>query len=166
MKNRINLEIRNYKIQFINEKGENLGIWNTDKAQEYVDSLGLDLVEISQEGKFSVCKAMDYSKFKYNMSKQTRQKSKKTLDLKIINLRPNIAGADLSRKAEELSKFIEKGHIVNISLKMKGKENAYVDIARKTMLEMLTLSNVSFNEKDIKHENRNLFIQIQPKGNK
>ena len=69
---RINDRIRVPEVRLV---GDNIepGVYPTKKALEMAQSLGLDLVEISDKAVPPVCRAVDYSKFKYEQKKKQKE---------------------------------------------------------------------------------------------
>ena len=121
---RINNEIDVIKVQVINEDGLNLGIQFTSDAIITAMEDGLDLVEIVPKSSPPVCKMMNYSKNVYAQEKKTKNmKKKQNIKTKTIRLSPNIDVHDLKTKANQINKFIEAGHKVQIILKFRGRMN-------------------------------------------
>ena len=61
-----------------------IGILETKKALILGDELGLDLVEVSPDGKPPVARLMNYGKYKYEQSQKARvsRKKKKKINVK------------------------------------------------------------------------------------
>lgn len=86
---------------------------------------GLDLVEVAPDARPPVCKIMDYGKFRYEQSK--RAKPQKTAKTKTIKLRPKTHEHDLETKFNMARKFLADGDRVKFVMRLRGRENAYID---------------------------------------
>jgi len=99
----------------------------TEKALNLASEKGLDLVEINPTNRPPICKIMDFGKYKYDLSKkQKEQKSRqKVVELKEVRLTLKISDHDLSYKAKQAREFFDKGNIVRVSLRLRGRENVF-----------------------------------------
>ncbi len=90
----------------------------------------LDLVEISPDADPPVCKIVDWGKFNYQRTKQLQKnrKTSKTLDMKQIRFGLKIGAHDLAIKMNKVTKFLEAGHKVKITLFYRGREQAHKEI--------------------------------------
>ena len=101
-----------------------LGVVKLQDAIFRATSQGLDLVEISPNSEPPVCKILDFGKFKYEAKKkkQLAKKKQKSVELKEIKLRPNIGDNDLNIKIKQMTKFLNEGHKVKITVRFRGRE--------------------------------------------
>lgn len=93
----------------------------------------LDLVEISPDANPPVAKIVDWGKFNYQRTKQ-QQKNKrtaKTLDVKQMRLGLKIGEHDMQVKLGKVTKFLETGHKVKITVFFRGRELAHKDLGFK-----------------------------------
>jgi len=100
-------------------------------AREKAREAGLDLVEISSSSFPPVAKIMDFGKFRYEKEKKERENKQKSknLDLKEIRLSAKISEHDLEIKANKAKALATKGHKILVSLKLRGRENIFIDRA-------------------------------------
>ena len=115
------------KVRVIDDEGENLGVMYTRQAIEQANELGLNLVEVSPNADPPVCKFLDVGKFRYEAQKKANaaRKTQKTQDIKEIKMRPNIDDHDYDVKMRNVSRFIEDGDKVKITLRFRGREMAH-----------------------------------------
>jgi len=108
----------------VDQNGEMLGVVKLQDAIFRATSQGLDLVEISPNSEPPVCKILDFGKFKYEAKKkkQLAKKKQKSVELKEIKLRPNIDDNDLNIKIKQMTKFLNEGHKVKITVRFRGRE--------------------------------------------
>jgi translation initiation factor IF-3 len=106
---------------------------DTSKAIELARERELDLVEVSPNLNPPVCKIMDYGKHRYKVSKQTRQHNahQKKVETKNVRISVRTEGHDLEFKANNIIKFMAKGHRVKAELVLKGREKANAEFARE-----------------------------------
>lgn len=93
----------------------------------------LDLVEISPDAKPPVAKIVDWGKFNYQRTKQQQKnkKSAKSLDVKQMRLGLKIGEHDREVKLSKVTKFLEAGHKVKITVFFRGRELAHKDLGFK-----------------------------------
>ncbi|MBL7155196.1 MAG: translation initiation factor IF-3, partial [Candidatus Portnoybacteria bacterium] len=84
---RINQWIGISPIRLIDEKGQNLGIIETNKALELAQEKGLDLIEIAPTVRPPVCRIMDYGKYQYQKAKEEKQQKTKQKRIEIQGIR-------------------------------------------------------------------------------
>ena len=132
IRTRTNERIRIPEVQVIDENGQNLGIISTSVALAKAKAAELDLVEINPKARPSICKIMNYGKYKYEADKkQHKQKvaAKKT-EVKGIRLTFKIKGGDLETRQNQARKFLESGNQVKIEMILKGREKTHANEAR------------------------------------
>jgi translation initiation factor IF-3 len=132
---RINGDILSDKILVIADDGEKLGILDLDTAQALADERGLDLVEVSPNASPPVCKILDYGKLKYQEQKKASEarKKQKTVDVKEIKMRPNIDKHDYQVKMRSVTKFVEEGDKVKVTLRFRGREMAHQELGMQLL---------------------------------
>src|SRR5919112_2410389 len=118
------------KVRVIDENGENLGVMLTAEAIEQAAEAGLDLVEVSPGADPPVCKFLDVGKFKYEAQKKANlaRKTQKTQQIKEIKMRPNIDVHDYDVKMRSVTKFLEEGDKVKMTLRFRGREMAHQEL--------------------------------------
>ncbi len=140
----VNHQIRSESVILIDSDGKSLGQINTRDALKKASDAGLDLVQINQARDCSpTCKILDYSKFKYDLSKQEKEAKKKqrenTVKVKEIKFRPTTGENDLSIKAKQAKDFIAEGHRVKISVIFKGREISHKEIGVQTLRDFVSM---------------------------
>jgi translation initiation factor IF-3 len=124
-----------------------LGIFNFNEALEKAKIVGLDLVEVSfqSQNSISVCKIVDFSKFKYKMERKAKagKKKQKIIQLKEIRIRPRIGVADLEIKIKRVIYFLSQGNKVQISMFFSGREIQHKDLGN-AVLNKIKLSVSSY----------------------
>lgn len=107
-----------------------MGIVSLNNALLKAEELGLDLVEISPNAEPPVCRIMDYGKFLYEKSKHSKEQKKKQkiIHIKEIKFRPNTDEGDYQVKLRNISRFLEEGDKVKVTLRFRGREMSHQNI--------------------------------------
>ena len=118
------------KVRVIDENGENLGVMYTREAIEQANELGLNLVEVSPGADPPVCKFLDVGKHRYEAQKKANaaRKTQKTQQIKEIKMRPNIDDHDYDVKMRSVTKFLDEGDKVKMTLRFRGREMAHQEL--------------------------------------
>ncbi len=126
----MNRDIFHETVRCIAPDGEQLGVMSTPSAIDVAESYGLDLVEVSPNASPPVCKIMDFGKFKYESQKKKNEakKKQKLIDVKEIKLRPNIDEHDYQVKMKNVTKFLNGGDKVKVTLRFRGREMAHQEL--------------------------------------
>jgi translation initiation factor IF-3 len=162
---RINERIRIREVRLIDENGNNIGVMPTQKAREYADSKGLDLVEVAPEARPPVCRIMDYGKFMYEQTKKERlaKKTQKQVEIKGIRIRPDTDMYHIGFKVKNARSFLMKGNKVRITCQFRGRERSHPEIARQTMKEIAEmLADIAVIEISPNFEGRNMTMVFAP----
>ncbi len=126
---------------------------------------GLDLVEISPNANPPVCKIMDYGKYKYEQQKKESEarKKQKTIEVKEIKFRPNTDTHDYEVKMRSVTKFLDNGDKVKITMRFRGREMAHQELGRQ-LLERVASDTVDIGKVDSipKLEGRQIVMMINP----
>ena len=132
---RINGAIRSPQVRCIDPDGNQLGILDTREAIAKAEDFGLDLVEVQPNAEPPVCKILDYGKFKYEAQKRANEarKKQKTIDVKEIKFRPNIDEHDYQVKMRNVTKFLNGGDKVKVTLRFRGREMAHQELGANVL---------------------------------
>ena len=127
--------------------------------------VGLDLVEISPNAEPPVCKIMDFGKYKYEQQKKESEarKKQKTIEVKEIKFRPNTDTHDYEVKMRSVTKFLDNGDKVKITMRFRGREMAHQDLGRR-LLERVAEDTKEIGKIDSipKLEGRQIVMLINP----
>ena len=149
----------------IDSEGKMVGIVSPEHANNLARETGLDLVEISPNALPPVCKIMDFGKFKYDQQKREAEarKKQKTIELKEIKFRPNTDTHDYEVKMRSITKFLENGDKVKITLRFRGREMAHQELGTE-LLERVAADTSRLGKIDFipKVEGRQMVMIIYP----
>ncbi len=164
-----NEQITAKEVRLIGENGEQLGVMPIEKARQIADNEGLDLVLMSGNSNPAVCKVMDYGKYRFDSIKREKElkKNQKIVELKEIQLTMRIDQYHINFKLKNAQKILQDGDKVKVSLRMKGREQAYSKNAVE-VVENFVNALSEFGSVDKKPEivGRNVIVVINPKKTK
>ncbi len=154
------------KVRVIDENGENLGVMYTREAIEQANGVGLDLVEVSPNADPPVCKFLDVGKYRYEAQKKANaaRKSQKTQEIKEIKMRPNIDDHDYDTKMKNVSRFIDDGDKVKITLRFRGRELSHQQLGMNLLKRVQDdIAEVAKVEAWPRMEGRQMLMVLSPK---
>lgn len=158
--------LRFEKVLVIDEDKNALGEMTPKQALELAEKSGEDIVCVSPNATVPVCRMMNYGKFKFEKQKKDKQNKKNQViqQTKEIRITSKIEQNDINTKAKNAIKFLKAGDKVKISVRFRGREMAFTQLAKDTLNEFIELlSEHSVVEKQPKLEGRTMFILLAPK---
>ncbi len=117
----------------IGSTGQQLGILKTDEALRRAKSYGLDLIEISPNATPPVCRIADFGKYKYELTKQEKERKQHHTKVKEIKFRVKIGAHDYETKLRHAEEFLDKANKVKVQLQFRGREMAHKDLGLAMM---------------------------------
>jgi len=162
----INDQIRAKEVRLIDADGNQIGIVSIKEALAAAQEAGLDLINISPNAAPPVCRIADYGKYRYNQQKREKEAKKKqsTMEVKEMRLGIFTEDHDLETKAKLVSKFLEGGDKVKVSMRFRGREMGHTAKGMETMLSFAEMVAEYGNvEKKPVLEGRNMSMTIAPK---
>jgi translation initiation factor IF-3 len=166
---RINGEIDASQIRLVAEDGAQLGIVSFREAISKAEEADLDLVEIAPQAVPPVCKIMDYGKYKYHEQKKQHEAKlkQKQIQVKEIKFRPGTDENDYQIKLRNMTRFLEEGDKVKVTLRFRGREMAHQEFGvaqlKRVETDMVELGVV---EQFPKLEGRQMVMVLAPKKKK
>lgn len=158
--------IQSDKVRVIDENGENLGVMYTREAIEQANEIGLNLVEISPNADPPVAKFLDVGKHRYEAQKKANQarKTQKTQEIKEIKMRPNIDTHDYDVKMRNVTKFLEEGDKVKMTLRFRGREMAHQELGMNLLKRVQEdVAEIAKVEAFPRLEGRQMLMVLAPK---
>ncbi|MDQ2165657.1 MULTISPECIES: translation initiation factor IF-3 [Vibrio] len=165
---RLNGEIRGVReVRLTGADGESVGVVSINEALEAAVEAGMDLVEISPNAEPPVCRVMDYGKFLFEKSKTAKEQKKKQkqIQIKEIKFRPGTDIGDYQVKLRNLTRFLEEGNKVKVTIRFRGREMAHqdigVDVLHRLKEDTAEIAVVEFFPSRI--EARQMIMMLAPK---
>ena len=153
------------EIRLQGVEGEQLGIVSLRAALQMAEEAGVDLVEIAPTAKPPVCRIMDYGKFKYQEQKRAHEAKlkQKQVQVKEIKLRPGTDENDYQIKLRNMTRFLEEGDKVKVTLRFRGREMAHQEFGMRQLERIKAdLDEVGAVEQMPKMEGRQMIMIIGP----
>jgi translation initiation factor IF-3 len=143
--------------------GEQLGVMRLNDALRKAQTLGLDLVEVAPTANPPVCKIVDFGKFRYDISKHSKDKKPASSKLKEIKFRVNIDEHDYLTKVRHAEEFLDRGNKVRVQLQFRGREMAHQELGTHLVEKVRDdLSSMSQVETEPKIAGRNISMTLAP----
>jgi translation initiation factor IF-3 len=143
--------------------GDQLGVMKLNDALRKAQTLGLDLVEVAPMANPPVCKIIDFGKFRYDISKHSKDKKPASSKLKEIKFRVNIDEHDYVTKVRHAEEFLDRGNKVRVQLQFRGREMAHqelgIQLVGKVRDDLASMSQV---ETEPKIAGRNITMTLAP----
>jgi len=149
---RINERIRAREVRVIvAANNQQLGVLRLDEAIRRARSMGLDLVEIAPNAQPPVCRIVDFGKFRYDLSKQEKDKKQATTKVKEVKFRVNIDEHDYITKVRHAEDFLDKGNKVKVHLQFRGREMAHqelgMNVVKRVREDLVGMAHVDMEPK-------------------
>jgi|TARA_B100001964_G_C13975441_1_gene483801 translation initiation factor IF-3 len=164
----LNEDIVDAQIRLVGDSGEQLGIVTAIEARGIAVERGMDLVEIAPNAEPPVCRLMDYGKFLYSKSKkkQESKKKQKQITVKEIKFRPGTDIGDYDIKVRNLTRFLEAGNKVKVTLRFRGREMAHQELGMEMLKRVEdALQDIGVVEQMPKMEGRQMVMVLAPAKN-
>ena len=114
---------------------------------------------------------MDYNKYRYEKQKKEKEALKKqkanSSELKEFRLSPVIDVGDFDTKLKQVTKYLEKGDKIKLSIRFKGRQMAHTELGREVLDKFAArLENISTIEQNAKLDGRTMIMLLAPKKEK
>ena len=144
--------------------GEQLGVLKLNDALRRAQTLGLDLVEVAPTANPPVCKIIDFGKFRYDISKHTKDKKPASSKLKEIKFRVNIDEHDYLTKIRHGEEFLDRGNKVRVQLQFRGREMAHQELGTRLLNRVKEdTTKIAKVEMEPRFEGRQMIMILAPR---
>ena len=135
----VNEKIRLPEVLVIGPDGESLGKMSRIDAYRKAESYELDLLCVAPQANPPVCKIINYGKYRFDAQKKAKEakKNQKIIELKEIQLTPQIGQHDIETKVKAAIKFLEDGNKVKVGVRFKGRQMAHPEVGNETLNKFL-----------------------------
>ena len=161
-----NEEISSPDVQLIDGEGANRGVVRTRDAIAEAQEQGLDLVIISPNSVPPVAKILDLGRFKFAAQKKANEarKKQKVIEVKEIQLRPNIDTHDYETKMKAVERFLGEGDRVKVTMRFRGREMAHQELGMELLLKVRDQMEPKAKvESSPRSEGRQMVMVLAPK---
>ena len=165
----MNDEIRAKEVRLVDENGEQKGIVSLAEALRAAESVELDLVEIVANAEPPVCKIMDFNKHLFDIKQKHKETKKKPNQEQMQEIKPQRA-TDIGHynvKLRAITKFLEEGNKVKITLRFRGREMAHQQLGLAQLQKVeADVADLGVVEQAPKMEGRQMGMLLGPKKKK
>ena len=162
----MNDEITAVEVRLISAQGGQVGIVGLEEALRQADEAELDLVEIVPNSAPPVCRIMDLGKFLFeqNKKKHAAKKKQKQIQVKEVKFRPGTDDGDYQVKLRNISRFLQNGDKVKVTLRFRGREMAHQELGSR-MLDRIEadMQQSAEVEQKAKLEGRQMIMILAPR---
>ena len=160
---RKNDKIRAREVRVIGSDGEMLGVMPPEEAVKIAKAEGLDLVEVAANAHPPVCRILEFGKYKYELSKNKKNKEKSAKRIKEAKFRPRIEEHDYVTKLPRSEKFLHQGNKLKITLMFRGREMEHINIGMDVVKRAIQdLSGVGRPDDEPKLNGRFIIVNLSP----
>lgn len=142
----------------IDQENNNRGLTDTREALQLAESVGLDLVVVSESKEAPVAKILDYGKHQYQQKKRQRQSAKPSM--KEVQLRPNVGESDYSLRINRAVEWLGKGDSVKFQVRLRGREHQHRDRAAELLDRIVADLGAAGKVQSL--DKRSLIVQVIP----
>lgn len=167
----VNERVRFPSVMLIGPNGEQLGTMSSREAYQKAIEYDLDLLCVAPNAKPPVCKLLNYSKYRFEAQKRAKENKRNQamhmVDLKEIQITPQIGEHDLMTKANRAKEFLTNGDRVKVVLRFRGRQLAHVEVGEEVLNKFVSyLSEVSTVEKPASLEGKLMVVMLASKFKK
>ncbi len=162
----INEYIRFPQVRLVGPNGEQLGIMTSREAQLKANELDLDLLCVAPNAQPPVCKIINYNKYRYEQQKKAKEakKNQHIIEVKEIQLTPQIGLHDMETKAKAAMKFLEEGNKVKVGVRFRGRQMTHIEVGQEALDKFIELVNgLAVIEKPASMDGKWLIAILAPK---
>jgi translation initiation factor IF-3 len=161
-----NEDIQSAEVQLIDAEGTNQGAIRTRDALAMAQEQGLDLVLIAPNSVPPVAKILDLGRFKFAAQKKAAEarKRQKVIEVKEIQMRPNIDTHDYETKMKAVNRFLDEGDRVKVTMRFRGREMAHQEIGMELLVKVQSeLEQKAKVESAPRSEGRQMVMVLAPR---
>ena len=133
-------DIVNERIHFkemlvIGPDGESLGKMSRYEAFKKADEYDLDLLCVAPNANPPVCKIINYGKYRFEAQKKAKEakKNQKIIEIKEVQLTPQIGEHDIQTKVKQAIRVLEEGNKVKVGVRYRGRQLAHVEVGEDVL---------------------------------
>lgn len=146
-----------------------LGVMSTQDALKRARENGFDLVMVTAASNPPVCKLLDYGRHRYEQDKRIKDARKRqhAMNLKEITLSYKIGEHDYQVRLKRLTKFLEQGDKVKMTVRLRGREAQHSSLAIELLNRFAkAVEEISAFEREPKLEGYRIIMILTPKKDK
>lgn len=106
------------------------------KAEEYE----LDLLCVAPNANPPVCKIVNYGKYRFESQKKAKEakKNQKIIEIKEIQLTPQIGEHDIQTKVKAAIRFLSDGNKIKVGVRFRGRQLSHVEVGEDVLKKFIS----------------------------
>ena len=165
-KDLVNELVRFPTVLLIGPSGEQLGTMSSREAQLKANEYDLDLLCVAPNAQPPVCKIINYGKYRFEQQKKAKEakKNQHVVEIKEIQLTPQIGAHDMETKGRAAIKFLQDGNKVKVGVRFRGRQMTHLEVGQEVMDKFIaSLSDYCTIEKPSSMDGRWMIAILAPK---
>ena len=165
-KDLVNELVRFPTVLLIGPTGEQLGTMSSREAQLKANEYDLDLLCVAPNAQPPVCKIINYGKYRFEQQKKAKEakKNQHVVEIKEIQLTPQIGAHDMETKGRAAIKFLQDGNKVKVGVRFRGRQMTHLEVGQEVMDKFIaSLSEYCTIEKPSSMDGRWMIAVLAPK---
>ena len=165
-KDLVNELVRFPTVLLIGPSGEQLGTMSSREAQLKANEYDLDLLCVAPNAQPPVCKIINYGKYRFEQQKKAKEakKNQHVVEIKEIQLTPQIGAHDMETKGRAAIKFLQDGNKVKVGVRFRGRQMTHLEVGQEVMDKFIaSLSEYCTIEKPSSMDGRWMIAILVPK---
>ena len=105
------------------------------EALKKADEYGLDLLCVAPNAVPPVCKILNYGKYRFESQKKAKEakKNQKVIEIKEVQLTPQIGEHDIQTKVKNAIKFLQEGNKVKVGVRFRGRQMTHIEVGQEVL---------------------------------
>src|SRR5574344_51438 len=137
----VNERIHFPQVRLIGPNGEQVGVLSRYDAMKKAEEYELDLLCVAPNAQPPVCKLLNYGKYRFEKQKQDRENKKNSkkneIEVKEIQLTPQIGEHDLLTKVKAATKFLQEGNKLKVGVRFRGRQMTHIEVGEAVLNKFL-----------------------------
>lgn len=119
----------------IGPQGEQIGVMSSRDANAKASDYELDLLCVAPSANPPVCKILNYGKYRFEQQKKAKESKKKqhVVEIKEIQLTPQIGQHDIDTKIKHATRFLQEGNKVKVALRFRGRQMSHIEVGQEVL---------------------------------
>lgn len=136
----VNERVRFPEVLLIGATGEQLGKMSSREAYNIAVEQELDLLCVAPNANPPVCKLVNYGKYRFEQQKKAKENKKKqhTVEIKEVQLTPQIGQHDIDTKVKAARRFLEDGNKVKVGVRFRGRQMTHLEVGEEVMNKFIS----------------------------
>lgn len=137
----VNERVRFPEVLVIGPDGASLGKMSSRAANDLASRQELDLLCVAPSATPPVCKILNYGKYRFETQKRAKEsrKNQKVIEIKEVQLTPQIGIHDLMTKVKAAIGFFQDGNKVKVGVRFRGRQLAHPEVGEEVLNKFIKL---------------------------